>query len=53
MVVIKPSSYSEMLQRLGLIEEQSVYAGIGHAGEQDSIVNIIRGWRRAASRTAT
>jgi 3-oxoacyl-[acyl-carrier-protein] synthase-3 len=44
MVLIKPSAYRDMLQRLGLSEEQSIYnAGIGHVGEQDSIVNIVRG----------
>ena len=44
MVLIKPSAYRDMLQRLGLTEEQGVYnADIGHVGEQDSIVNIIRG----------
>jgi 3-oxoacyl-[acyl-carrier-protein] synthase-3 len=44
MVLIKPSAYREMLGRLGLTEEQSVYnADIGHVGEQDSIINILRG----------
>ena len=44
MVLIKPSAYREMLARLGLTEEQSVYnTDIGHIGEQDSILNIIRG----------
>jgi 3-oxoacyl-[acyl-carrier-protein] synthase III len=44
MVLIKPSAYRDMLQRLGLTEEQSVYnSDIGHVGEQDSIINIIRG----------
>jgi 3-oxoacyl-[acyl-carrier-protein] synthase-3 len=44
MVLIKPSAYRNMLQGLCLIEEQSVYnSGIGHVGEQDSIVNIVRG----------
>ncbi|OQY24090.1 MAG: hypothetical protein B6I34_03945 [Anaerolineaceae bacterium 4572_32.1] len=44
MVLIKPSGYRDMLQRLGLTEEQGVYnADIGHIGEQDSIINIIRG----------
>ncbi len=44
MVLIKPSAYHDMLQRLGLTEEQSVYnADIGHVGEQDSIINIIQG----------
>jgi 3-oxoacyl-[acyl-carrier-protein] synthase-3 len=44
MVLIKPSAYRDMLGRLGLTEEQSVYnADVGHIGEQDSIINIIRG----------
>jgi 3-oxoacyl-[acyl-carrier-protein] synthase-3 len=44
MVLIKPSAYRDMLQRLGLAEDQSVYnSDIGHVGEQDSIINIIRG----------
>jgi len=44
MVLIKPSGYRDMLQRLGLTEEQGVYnAHYGHIGEQDSIINIIEG----------
>ncbi len=44
MVLIKPSGYRDMLQRCGLTEEQGVYnADTGHIGEQDSIINIIRG----------
>jgi 3-oxoacyl-[acyl-carrier-protein] synthase-3 len=44
MVLIKPSAYRDMLQRLGLTEEQGVYnADVGHIGEQDSIINIIKG----------
>ena len=44
MIHIKPSAYRDMLQRLGLSEEQSVYnADYGHIGEQDSIINIIEG----------
>jgi 3-oxoacyl-[acyl-carrier-protein] synthase-3 len=47
MVLIKPSAYREMLQRLGLTEEQGVYnADYGHLGEQDSIINIIEGVRQ-------
>lgn len=47
MVLIKPSAYRDMLQRLGLTEDQSVYnSDIGHVGEQDSIINIIRGWEQ-------
>jgi 3-oxoacyl-[acyl-carrier-protein] synthase-3 len=44
MILIKPSAYRDMLQRLGLSEEQGVYnADYGHVGEQDSIINIIEG----------
>jgi len=44
MVLIKPSAYRDMLQRLGLTEEQSVYlSNVGHIGEQDSIINIVEG----------
>ena len=47
MVLIKPSAHLDMLQRLGLTEEQSVYnAGIGHIGEQDTIINIIEGLKQ-------
>jgi ATP/maltotriose-dependent transcriptional regulator MalT len=39
MVLIKPSSHRELLARLGLTEEQSVYLGeIGHTGEQDDAI---------------
>ncbi|MGD8397670.1 MAG: 3-oxoacyl-ACP synthase [Anaerolineae bacterium] len=44
MVLIKPSAYRDMLDRLGLGEVQGVYnADVGHIGEQDSIINIVRG----------
>jgi 3-oxoacyl-[acyl-carrier-protein] synthase-3 len=47
MVLIKPSAYRDLLGRLGLTEEQSVYnANYGHIGEQDSIINIIEGLRQ-------
>ncbi|MGD1994860.1 MAG: 3-oxoacyl-ACP synthase [Anaerolineae bacterium] len=47
MVLIKPSAYRDMLQRLGLTEEQGVYNDhYGHIGEQDSIINIIEGLRQ-------
>ncbi len=46
MILVKPSAYRDMLQRLGLGEEQGVYnARYGHIGEQDSIINIIEGER--------
>ena len=44
MVLIKPSGYRDMLERLGLTEEQGVYnSSFGHIGEQDSIINIVEG----------
>jgi 3-oxoacyl-[acyl-carrier-protein] synthase-3 len=47
MVLIKPSGYRDMLERLGLTEEQGVYnANYGHIGEQDSIINIVEGLKQ-------
>lgn len=47
MVLIKPSGHREMLERLGLTEEQSVYLGhIGHNGEQDAMFSIQEGLKR-------
>lgn len=44
MVLIKPSGHQEMLERLGLREEQSVYLSeIGHTGEQDAMFGIREG----------
>ncbi|MCP4420235.1 MAG: hypothetical protein GY805_26825, partial [Chloroflexi bacterium] len=44
MVLIKPSGHNEMLARLGLTEEQSVYLSeIGHTGEQDAMFGIREG----------
>ena len=44
MVLIKPSGHRDMLSRLGLTENQSVYtSSYGHVGEQDSIINMIEG----------
>lgn len=44
MVLVKPSAHRDILQRLGLTEEQSVYlSSYGHIGEQDSIINMIEG----------
>jgi 3-oxoacyl-[acyl-carrier-protein] synthase III len=46
MILIKPSGHREMLTRLGLAEEQSVYLGeIGHTGEQDAMFSIVEGER--------
>jgi 3-oxoacyl-[acyl-carrier-protein] synthase-3 len=47
MILVKPSSYKEMLQLLGLTEAQGVYNDTyGHSGEQDSIINIIEGQKQ-------
>jgi len=44
MLLVKLSARQEMLQQLGLSEEQSVYNNTyGHVGEQDDIINIIEG----------
>ena len=44
MSLVKPSAHREMLEHLGLTEEQSVYiSNIGHIGEQDAIINIEAG----------
>lgn len=44
MVLIKPSGHREMLTRLGLTEEQSVYlSAVGHTGEQDAMFGIREG----------
>jgi len=44
MILIKPSGHREMLEHLGLSEEQSVYLGtIGHTGEQDAMFSIREG----------
>jgi 3-oxoacyl-[acyl-carrier-protein] synthase-3 len=44
MVLVKPSAYRQMMSHLGLCEEQGVYnADVGHIGEQDAIINIVRG----------
>lgn len=46
-LLIKPSAHQDMLQRLGLSEQQSVYLGdIGHIGEQDAIFSIQEGLKQ-------
>ena len=46
MVLIKPSGHREMLARLGLSPEQSVYrSDVGHIGEQDAMFGIEEGLR--------
>ena len=47
MVLIKPSGHREMLERLGLSEDQSVYlSDYGHTGEQDAMFVIKEGLRQ-------
>jgi 3-oxoacyl-[acyl-carrier-protein] synthase-3 len=54
MILVKPSSYKDMLTRLGLTEEQGVYNDrYGHAGEQDSIINIIEGQKQGKLKDGT
>jgi len=44
MSLVKPSAHRELLEHLGLSEEQSVYmSNVGHIGEQDAIINIEAG----------
>ena len=44
MSLVKPSAHREMLEHLGLREDQSVYmSSTGHIGEQDAIINIEAG----------
>jgi 3-oxoacyl-[acyl-carrier-protein] synthase-3 len=46
MLLVKPSAHKQILDLLGLTEDQSCYLGdIGHIGEQDSIISIIEGER--------
>jgi 3-oxoacyl-[acyl-carrier-protein] synthase-3 len=44
---MKPSAHLNMLQRLGLGEEQSVYLSeYGHIGQQDAMVSMIEGLKQ-------
>jgi 3-oxoacyl-[acyl-carrier-protein] synthase-3 len=44
---MKRSAHLDMLQRLGLTEEQSVYLSqYGHTGEQDAMFSIVEGLRQ-------
>ncbi len=46
-LLIKPSGHQDMLRRLGLREDQSVYLNhIGHIGEQDAMFSIREGIRQ-------
>jgi 3-oxoacyl-[acyl-carrier-protein] synthase-3 len=47
MVLVKPSAHHELLSRLSLSDEQSVYLGeYGHTGEQDAMFGIKEGLRQ-------
>ena len=47
MLLVKPSAHRQILDLLGLDEDQSVYLGkIGHIGEQDAILSILEGQRQ-------
>ncbi len=47
MVLVKPSAHADILQRLGLTWEQTVYlSDYGHIGEQDSIITIVEGQKQ-------
>jgi 3-oxoacyl-[acyl-carrier-protein] synthase-3 len=44
MLLVKPSAHKEILDLLGLTEDQAVYlSDVGHIGEQDTIISIIEG----------
>jgi 3-oxoacyl-[acyl-carrier-protein] synthase III len=44
---MKPSAHHDLLQRLALAEDQSVYlADYGHIGQQDAMVSIVEGVRQ-------
>ncbi len=47
MVLIKPSGHRELLERLGMAEDQAVYlSNFGHTGEQDAMFAIKEGLRQ-------
>ncbi len=44
---MKKSAHLDMLQRLGLREDQSVYlSDYGHAGQQDAMISIVEGLKQ-------
>ena len=44
MLLVKPSAHKQILDLLGLTEDQSVYLhDVGHIGEQDSVISMIKG----------
>lgn len=47
MLHVKPSAHRDMLQRLGLTDEQSVYLSEhGHLGQQDTMLSIVEGLKQ-------
>jgi 3-oxoacyl-[acyl-carrier-protein] synthase III len=51
LLLVKPSAHWEMVDRLGLTREQTVYLGdYGHIGEQDTIISIVEGERQGRLR---
>jgi 3-oxoacyl-[acyl-carrier-protein] synthase III len=51
LLLVKPSAHWEMVERLGLSREQTVYLGeYGHIGEQDTIISIVEGQRQGRLR---
>lgn len=45
---MKPSAHKDMLRRLGLTDEQSVYlSDYGHIGQQDAIFSIVEGLKQS------
>jgi 3-oxoacyl-[acyl-carrier-protein] synthase III len=51
LLLVKPSAHWEMIDRLGLAREQTVYLGdYGHIGEQDTIISIVEGERQGRLR---
>lgn len=46
-LLIKPSAHREMLEKLGLRQDQSVYLSeYGHTGEQDAMFSIVEGLKQ-------
>ena len=44
---MKPSAHRDMLQRLGLREDQSVYlSDYGHIGQQDAMISVAEGLKQ-------
>jgi 3-oxoacyl-[acyl-carrier-protein] synthase III len=51
LLLVKPSAHWDMVERLGLRRDQTVYLGeFGHIGEQDTIISILEGQRQGRLR---